>query len=97
MICSLNELRNKEVVSVQTGLKLGYVDDIEINTSEASVVSLIIYGRPKGFGILGRDDDIIIRCNDIELVGEDTILVNTVTGSMYTKSRSFSIENLLKY
>lgn len=97
MICSFSDLRNKEVVSVQTGLKLGYVDDIEINTSETSVLSLIIYGRPRAFGMLGRDEDIIIKCENIQLVGEDTILVNTSDSSIYTKSRTFSVENLLKY
>ncbi len=96
MICNFSDLRNKEVVSVQTGLKLGYVDDVEINTAEASVVSLIIYGRPRGFGVFGRDDDLVIKCSNIELVGEDTILVNTSDSSIFTKSRTFTVENLLK-
>lgn len=96
MVLNFSELRNKEVVSLQTGLKLGYVDDIEINTSDASVISLVIYGRPRAFGVLGRDDDLIIKCSNIELVGEDTILVNTSDSSIYTKSRTFCVENLLK-
>ncbi len=97
MICNFSDLRNKEVVSVQTGLKLGYIDDIEINTADKSVLSLIIYGRPRALGMLGRDDDIIIKCENIQLIGEDTILVNTSDSSIFTKSRSFSVENLLKY
>ncbi|MBQ4094878.1 MAG: YlmC/YmxH family sporulation protein [Oscillospiraceae bacterium] len=97
MMCSFSDLRNKEVVSMQTGLKLGYVDDVEINTSDATVVSLIIYGRPRGFGMFGRDEDIVIKCSNIELIGEDTILVNTSDSSVSTKSRMFSVENLLKY
>ena len=96
MVCNFSDLRNKEVVSVRTGLKLGYVDDIELDTSNAGILSLIIYGRPRALGMLGRDDDLVIKCSDIELVGEDTILVNTHDGSIYTKSRSFSVENLLK-
>ncbi len=97
MVCNFSDLRNKEVVSVQTGLKLGYIDDIEINTADKSVLSLIIYGRPRALGVLGRDDDIIIKCENIQLIGEDTILVNTSDSSIFTKSRSFSVENLLKY
>lgn len=97
MVCNFSDLRNKEVVSVQTGLKLGYIDDIEINTADKSVLSLIIYGRPRALGMLGRDDDIIIKCENIQLIGEDTILVSTSDSSIFTKSRSFSVENLLKY
>ena len=38
--------------------------------------SVIVYGRPRLFGIMGRDDDLIIPWSDIEVIGEDTVLVN---------------------
>lgn len=96
MICSLSDLRNKEVINIRTGLKIGYVDDIEINTLDATVVALIVYGRPRFMGVLGKDDDIVIKCSNIELVGEDTILVNLQEDATFTKSRRFTVENLLK-
>ncbi|MFT3952081.1 MAG: YlmC/YmxH family sporulation protein [Oscillospiraceae bacterium] len=96
MICSLSDLRNKEVINVRTGIKIGYVDDLEIDTADSTVIAMIVYGRPRGFGIFGHDDDIVIKCRDIELVGEDTILVNLQESTVFTKSRSFSVENLLK-
>ncbi|MDE6149996.1 MAG: YlmC/YmxH family sporulation protein [Ruminococcus sp.] len=96
MICSFSNLRNKEVVNLKTGLKLGYVDDIEIDTTTGNVVSLIVFGRPRALGIMGRDEDIIIKCSDIDLIGEDTILVRFCNDTICTKSRSFSVENLLK-
>ena len=96
MICSFSNLRNKEVVNVKTGLKLGYVDDIEIDTVTGDVVSLIVYGRPRALGIMGRDEDITIKCSDIHLIGEDTILVSFCNDTICKKQRSFSVENLLK-
>lgn len=96
MICSFSGLRNKEVVNMRTGLKIGYVDDIEIDTVSGSVVSLIVYGRARAFGIMGRDEDIVIKCSDIDLIGEDTILVRFEENTVCTKSRTFSVENLLK-
>lgn len=96
MVCSLSELKNKEVVNVRNGIKIGYVDDIEIDTATSSVVSLVVYGRPKCMGILGREEDIIIKCDNIELIGEDTILVKFDERLLCTKSRSYMIENLLK-
>lgn len=96
MICSFTSLRNKEVVNLKTGLKIGYVDDIEIDTMTGSVVSLVVFGKVRAFGIMGRDEDIIIKCKDIELIGEDTILVRFDNDAACTKSRTFSVENLLK-
>lgn len=96
MIYSFTSLRNKEVVNLKTGLKIGYVDDIEIDTMTGSVVSLVVFGKVRAFGIMGRDEDIIIKCKDIELIGEDTILVRFDNDAVCTKSRTFSVENLLK-
>lgn len=76
MKCTLSDLKRKEVVETKNGAMLGRVDDIEINIDNSAVESLIIFGRPKLFGILGRDSDIIIKYKDINLVGKDTVLVN---------------------
>lgn len=94
MICSFSSLRNKEVVNMKTGLKIGYVDDIEMDTSNGSIVSLIVYGKPRAFGIMGRDEDIVIKCRNIDLIGEDTILVSFNDDAVCTKSRRFFVENL---
>jgi len=77
MNCSLSQLRNKEVINSRNGCRIGYVDDLEVNTGDARVCAIIIYGRLKFFGLLGRKDDCVISWNRIELIGEDTILVNS--------------------
>lgn len=96
MLCTLSAIRNKEVIDMKSGLRLGFVDDIEIDTNTESVVSLIIFGRSRAFGIMGKEDDIVIKCPDIELIGEDTILVRLEKESVCTKSRTFTVESLLK-
>ncbi len=75
MACRIAELRHKEVVNESDGVRLGCVDDVEIDTKNACLVSIIIYGRPKFFGLLGRHEDTVIPWKDISLIGEDTILV----------------------
>ena len=57
MICSLEELRRKEVINIKTGERLGYGTRL--------------------FGILGKEDDVVIRCSDIKVVGRDIVLVET--------------------
>ena len=74
--CRLVELRNKEVISCENGCRIGCVDDLEVDTSNAEVKALVIYGRLKLFGLLGRKDDCIIPWENSALIGEDTILVN---------------------
>ncbi len=96
MICSFSGLRNKEVVDLRTGMKIGFVDDAELDTVSGKIVSLIIYGRPRAFGLMGRDDDFVIRCSDIELIGEDIILVDVEQKTISTKTKSCLVENLLK-
>lgn len=76
LLCRITDLRYKEVVNVRDGTCLGCVSDIEVDTVTAKVVSLIIYGKCKLFGLFFREDDIIIQWCDIEVIGEDTILVN---------------------
>ncbi len=76
MMCRITDLRYKEVINVRDGCCLGCVSDIEVDTVTAKVCSLIIYGRAKLFGLFWREPDILIRWCDIEVIGEDTILVN---------------------
>lgn len=75
MACRIAELRNKQVVCVQSGEILGYVSDVEINTSTGALESLLIFGRAKFLGLFGKYEDIVIPWSDIEVIGQETILV----------------------
>lgn len=85
MKCTLNDIRNKEIINVRSGSKLGYADDIEFDTSDMTVKSLVVCGRYRLFGLLGKDDDIIVKCRDIEIIGTDTILINVNECDMLKK------------
>lgn len=75
MNCRFTDLRCKEVINVHDGTKIGFVDDIEVDTCNAKVLALVVFGRSRFFGLFGREDDIIIAWDEIEVIGEDTILV----------------------
>ena len=76
MLCRVMDLREKEVVNVSDGSCMGCVSDVEIDSCAATVKCLVIYGRPRFFGLLGREEDIIICWDQIQCIGEDTVLVN---------------------
>ena len=76
MIARITDMHEKEVINICDGTRLGFVDDVEVDTCTAQITAIVISGRNKLFGLLGRESDIIIHWKDIEVVGEETILVN---------------------
>lgn len=99
LICSLESIRSKEVIDITTGERLGYVDDAELNLEDSTVGALIIYGRERLFGILGRDDDLIIPCADICVIGKDVMLVKRTESrklSYQTKNKGVGLGNLFR-
>lgn len=75
-MCRIDELSRKDVINLKDGSRLGNICDIEIDAQDGRVVSLVIYGRAKFFGIFGREEDIVIPWGNIKTIGEDTILVD---------------------
>lgn len=73
----IGDLKNKQVVCVKNGCVLGYISDVDINTVDGNIEAIVIFGRPRLFGILGREEDIVIPWRDIEVIGQETILINT--------------------
>ncbi len=95
MKCTLAEIKNKEIINIKNGARLGFVDDIEFDTEDSKVRSFIVYGRARFFGLLGREDDLIIECGDIEIIGVDTILISVGEAEL-AKRHSNGLKNLLK-
>ncbi len=75
MHCCLYDLRDKEVINSKNACKIGNVCDVEIDSCTGKVVSLIIYGRGHFLSPFCKNEDIRIRWEDIEVIGDDTILV----------------------
>lgn len=95
MICRFDDLRNKEIINIKSGRRIGYADDIEFDTCTAKICKLIIYGRCRFFGLFGRDEDCVICWSDIEIIGEDTILVSCEVPNAQ-KHKGGGIKSLLK-
>jgi YlmC/YmxH family sporulation protein len=77
MNCCFEDLRNKEIIHLKTGSKIGFVDDVIFETRTAKVCDLVVHGRARFFGLFGREEDYLIPWEDIEIIGEDTILVSS--------------------
>lgn len=75
MICRIDEMKQKQVVDIVSGTVIGFLSDIEFDTVNGNLTSIIIFGRPKALGLFGKEDDITIPWQSIEVIGEETILV----------------------
>lgn len=84
------ELRQKEVINICNGERLGYVVDVEINAVTGCVEALIIPGPCKLWGILGREEEYIIPFCKITHIGPDVILVEIVCEECLEKGKYIS-------
>ena len=75
MNLGIYDMREKQVVCIKDGTILGYLSDVEIDTETGRIVSIIIFGRRRAFGVLGREGDQRIAWESIKVIGEDSILV----------------------
>lgn len=75
MCCRIVDMRDKQVVCIKDGTILGYVCDVEIDTCSGRLNAIVVYGRRRFFGLFGKSDDCVIPWCDIQVIGQDTILV----------------------
>lgn len=70
-----SSLKCKEVVNICDGCRLGYVCDVEVDCRCGQIVAIIIPGKGRCLGLLGRGDDYVIPWKCIRQIGDDIILV----------------------
>lgn len=86
---TFRELCAKEVVQLSNGACLGRADDLELNPQTAQIQSLQLLGRPRFFGLLGRDATLTIPWEEIDKIGVDAVLVRTELPPPEPKTASF--------
>lgn len=73
----LSEIQNKDVINLNTGMKIGNIIDIKVNSDTGKIESLIL--EKKKFALLfSNQDEVEIYWNQINKIGEDVILVETL-------------------
>ena len=77
MECRVSELRYKEIINVSDGSRYGWVGDVEVDLESGQVRALVVPGRLRLFGLLGREEDRVFPWEAVRRFGADTILVET--------------------
>lgn len=66
--------KQKEVINLTDGRRLGYVQDVEANFDTGEITAIVVPGTSKMFSI-GNKGDIVIPWSKIKRIGDDIILV----------------------
>ena len=73
----LSEIQNKDVINLNSGMKVGNIIDIKINSETGKIESLILE-KKKFSSIFNSNYEIEIYWTQINKIGEDVILVESL-------------------
>lgn len=76
MICRIAELQYKELVDISDGTRYGFIGDLEVDTETGAIQNIIVYGRSRALGLLGRKNDTVFPWSAIKRIGADLILID---------------------
>jgi YlmC/YmxH family sporulation protein len=69
------ELRQKEVINICDGARLGCICDLELEACSGQIISIIVPGPSRFWGLWRGSDEIVIPYCKISKIGADVILV----------------------
>ena len=95
MKCTLAELRYKEVIDIVDGSRYGFVGDVELDMESGTVKAIVIPGRLRWFGLLGREEDIVFPWSSVKRFGEDIICLLYTSPSPRDRQKSYGLVHCL--
>jgi YlmC/YmxH family sporulation protein len=78
-VVRIYDLKQKEVINIKDGCRFGFICDIEIDEHCGTVISIIVPGPGRVFGMFGRDQEYKIPWENVCQFGDDIILVDVDT------------------
>lgn len=76
---NLSEMKEKEVINIRNGERLGFIYDFEIDLENGKVVAAIVPSYGKVLNIFSKNRDLYIPWQNIFKIGQDIILVDMET------------------
>lgn len=71
-----SELKMKDVIDINRGKKIGFINDVEIDLSQGRIKAFIVPSHQNWLmSFFSRKQDIVINWENIVKIGEDVVLV----------------------
>ncbi len=71
----LSDLQKKDIIKIDTGLKLGKIIDIEFDPDNGKMIKLIVENNKGIRSMFSSEYDYEVDYNNIKKIGEDVILI----------------------
>ena len=75
MLCSFSDLKDKEVINIRDGKRLGCVIDVEFDIPSGKIIRLVLPPPGKIIIFGSSKNNLYIPWDHIEKIGSDIILV----------------------
>ena len=69
------DFKHKEVININDGKRLGYVQDVCADLESGTITSIIVPGNNKFMGMFSGGNEIVKKKKKIKCIGDDVILV----------------------
>lgn len=76
VLIKTSDLRQREVINITDGKRLGFVSDLDVDLDEGRIRSIIIPAQNNLLSIFSRSGDYVIPWEQIKKIGSDVILVD---------------------
>ncbi|MBM7583293.1 YlmC/YmxH family sporulation protein [Caldicoprobacter guelmensis] len=71
-----SDFRQKEVINIRDGKRLGVIIDMEFDLQSGRITAIVVPGPSRWLGFLKGDQDLVIPWENIKKIGDDVILVD---------------------
>ncbi|MBQ7291463.1 MAG: YlmC/YmxH family sporulation protein [Clostridia bacterium] len=80
---TFTSLRDKDVINICDGKRLGFVNDVEIDVCDGRICAIVVLFDCRLCGF-GKCEELVIPWEKIKCFGKDAVLVN-VSAEIYAK------------
>ena len=74
-LVKISDLRQRDVINIIDGRRLGPIKDIDLDVEKGMVRSIILPSTTNLFGIFSRSEDVVVGWDNIKKIGVDVILI----------------------
>jgi len=75
-VARLSDLRDRDVINVNDGKRLGVISDIDLDIENGKIRAIVLPGAGGFMGVIGRKNDLVVPWEKVVKIGIDTILVD---------------------